>query len=251
MTQERPVTWAQAVQRADEVAALGHHPADSWDGRAIRGVLAVTLLGLAKRQERSVEEVDIGSVLWHLDQGPATVYELGGELGAASEDAEPGKAAVEWAWLVRRWPTAPALANSGGMPRGIGRGSPLPAVDVATGWACSAVQTALAAERPAGLTPRTRVRVVAGEDRGRSGEVVAPAWLMDDEHRTVLPGPPSGYEVVLTVSGQESEPGRLAMSTIGGEIQIEVPGPHGEHVIVRTDDLEPEEHEPATQPSSP
>lgn len=245
------MTWVQAVQRADEIAALGHHPADSWDGRAIRGVLSVTLAGLARRQDQSVANVGIGSVLWHLDQGPAIVYELGGELGLAAEDAEPQEAAAEWEWLVRRWPTAPTLANSGGMPRGIGRGSPLPAVDVVTGWACVAAQAALAAERPAGLTPRTRVRVIAGEDEGRSGEVVAPAWLMDDKRRTVLPGPPPGYEVVLAVPGQERGPRRVVMSTIEGEIRIEAPGPHGKRVIVRRDDLDPEEHEPAPQPSSP
>ncbi|MFI6688035.1 hypothetical protein [Streptomyces sp. NPDC050485] len=251
MTEKRPVAWAPAVQRADEIAEFGHHPADSWDGRAIRGVLAVTLAGLAERQESSAEDVEIGSVLWHLDRGPAMVYELGAELGLSAEDADPESAAVEWAWLVRRWLTAPALANSDGMPRGIGRGSPLPAVDVATGWACAAAQAALAAERPAGLAPRTRVRVIAGEEKGRSGEVVAPAWLMDDEHRTVLPGPPPGYEVALTMPGQESEPRRLVMSTIEGEIQIEAPGPHGEHVIVESDHLDPEDQEPAAEPCSP
>ncbi|MET7487721.1 hypothetical protein [Streptomyces sp. NPDC005538] len=247
MTGERLVAWGQAVERAGEIAAFGHHPADSWDGRAIRGVLTATLAGLAKRQGQSVAEVDIGSVLWHLDQGSAMVYELGDELGLAAEGAEPEEAAVEWAWLVRHWPTAPPLANSGGMPRGIGRGSPLPAVDVATGWACAATQAALAAERPAGLAPRTRVRVVAGEDRGRSGDVVASAWLMDDEHRTVLPGPPPGYEVVLTDPGQESggDPQRVVMPAIREESSIDALGPRGERVIIRRDDLDPDNHEPA------
>ncbi|MER7688222.1 hypothetical protein [Streptomyces sp. NPDC097610] len=235
------MAWAQAVQRADEIAALGHHPADSWDGRAIRGVLAVTLSGLAKRQERPVEEVDIGSVLWHLAQGPATVYELGDELRLAAEETR-----AEWAWLTRPWPKEPSLANSDGMPRGIGRGSPLPAVDVVTLWAGSAAQAALAAERPTGLAPRTRVKVIGGEDEGRNGEVVAPAWLMDDENRTVMQGPPPGYEVVLTIPGKV-EARRTVMSTVEGDIRIEAPGPHGERVIIRAEDLKPKEPFPAAQ----
>ncbi|MFI6281607.1 hypothetical protein [Streptomyces sp. NPDC050988] len=239
MTEERPVEWTQAVERADQIAALGHHPADTWDGRAIRGVLAVALACLGKRQGRPAAEVEIGSILWHLDQGPSTVYELGAEAGLGAEDAQPGEAASEWAWLIRRWPREPALANSGGMPRGIGRGSSLPAVDVVTGWASSLAQVALTAERPAGYTPRTPVRVVRGEDEGRCGEVVAAAWLMDDENRTVKPGPPPGYEVVLTIPGQEEGPRRVVMSTLEGEIRMEAPGPHGERVIVRTDDLVP------------
>lgn len=217
------VAWVQAVQRADEITAAGLHPADSWDGRAIRGVLAVALSGLAERQERSVEEVDIGSLLWHLAQGPAMVYALGDEVRSAS-----GETHAEWAWLTRPWPQEPPLANSDGLPRGIGRGSPLPAVDVVTRWAASAVQAALAATRPAGLAPHTRVRVVGGVDEGRNGEVVAPAWLMDDEKRTVVPGPPPGYEVALTVPGQ-------------------VKARHGGRVIIGAQDLEPEEPVPATQ----
>lgn len=247
MTEEQPERWSEAVRHADQIAALGHHSADSWDGRAIRGVLAVALAGLARRQGRSVGEVDIGSVLWHLEQGPTMVYELGNELGLAAEGAPTEDAAVEWAWLIRRWPKEPALANSGGMPRGIGRGSPLPAVDVVTLWADSAAQAALAAERPAGLAPRTRVHVVGGEDEGRNGEVVSPAWLMDDKHRTVMPGPPLGYEMVLAIPGQEFGPRRAVMSTLEGEIRIEAPGPNGEHVIIRTENLEPEEPVPTSQ----
>jgi hypothetical protein len=74
---------------------------------------------------------------------------------------------------------------------------------------------------------------------------------MDDEHRTVLPGPPPGYEVVLTMPGQESGPRRVVMSTIEGEIRVEAPGPHGGRVIVRREDLDPEEHIPSPQPSLP
>ncbi|GAA1293509.1 hypothetical protein GCM10009647_004090 [Streptomyces sanglieri] len=38
----------QSVERPDQIASLGHQLADSRDGRAIRGVLAVALAGLSK-----------------------------------------------------------------------------------------------------------------------------------------------------------------------------------------------------------
>lgn len=69
--------------------------------------------------------------------------------------------------------------------------------------------------------------------------MVAAAWLMDDEQRTVKPGPPPGYEVVLSVPGHGG-PRREARATLEGRIRIEAPGPHGEHVIIRADDVEPE-----------
>lgn len=232
--------WQQAVQRADQIAAHGLHLAEWWDGRAIRGVLAVTLAGLAARQGCSVADVEIGSLLWHLDQGPSAVYELGEELGLAAEDGQPGNPAAEWAWLTRRWPSKPPLANSDGMPRGIGRGSSQPAIDVCTLWACAAARDALIAERPPGLPPRTRVRVIGGEDEGRAGEVVGPAWLMDDEHRTVLPGPPHGYEVDLTVQERNDGAQPAAITTLDGDVWLAALGPQGERVIVRAGDLEPE-----------
>lgn len=237
----RPVEWGQSVERSDQIAASGLQSADTWDGRALRGVLAVTLGGLAKRQGLPPAEVDIGSVLWHLDQGPAMVRELADTLGLSAEDAQPTEAASVWAWLTRRWPKAPALANSDGMPRGIARGSSQPAVDVITHWAAGAAQDALAAERPAGLQRRTRVRVIGGEDEGREGEVVRPAWLMDDERRTVRPGPPPGYEVVLVVPGEDGGVRRVVVLSLDGEIRMESPGLHGEHVIIRADNLDPQD----------
>ncbi|MGW2229458.1 hypothetical protein [Streptomyces formicae] len=241
MTEEGPVEWAQSVERADQIAALGLQSADTWDGRAIRGVLAVTLAGLAKRQMLPTAEVDLGSVLWHLDQGPAMVRELADTFGLLGKDSQPKEAASVWAWLIRRWPNAPALANSDGMPRGIARGSSEPAVDVVTSWAAAAAQDALAAERPTGLLPRTRVRVVGGEDEGREGEVVRPAWLMDDAHRTVAPGPPPGYEVALMAPGEDGGARRVVVPTLDGEIRMESPGPHGERAIVWADDIDPQD----------
>ncbi|MFE2426919.1 hypothetical protein ACFXJ5_09220 [Streptomyces sp. NPDC059373] len=107
------VDWQQAMERADQIAARGHHPATSWDGRGIRGVLAVALAGVARRQDQPVAEVETGSVLWRLNQGPAMAYEL-----ASDEGTQLLEAASEWVWLIRRWPSEPALAKSGGMPRG-------------------------------------------------------------------------------------------------------------------------------------
>jgi hypothetical protein len=180
------VEWADSVQRADQIAALGHQPADTWDGRAIRGVLAVTLARLAERHGRPVAEVDTGSVLWHIGQGPVMVGELADELGLTSDSAQPTEAASKWAWLIYRWPNGPALANSGGMPRGIARGSSEPAVDVVAHWTGAAVQDALAAERPTGLLPLTRVRVVGGENegeiRGSAGRMSPPSACSNALH---------------------------------------------------------------------
>ncbi|MFJ2812167.1 hypothetical protein [Streptomyces sp. NPDC087294] len=235
------VDWPKAEQRADHIASFGLHPVDTWDGRAIHGVLAVAVAGLAARQRQPVAEVDTGSVLWHLDQGPSAVCELAAELGLASEDAQPARAASAWAWLTRPWPAQPPLANGDGMPRGIGRGSPKPAVEVVTLWACAATRDALAAERPTGLPSRTRVRVTGGEDEGCEGEVVCPAWLLDDKHRTVRPGPPHGYEVALDVPGAPSQARTRAVPTSDGGIVMTAAGPHGERVIVRAQDLSPQD----------
>ncbi|MFE2426925.1 hypothetical protein ACFXJ5_09250 [Streptomyces sp. NPDC059373] len=232
--------WQQAMERADQIAAHGFDPPDTWDGRAIRGVLTVTFAGLARRQGRAVPDVETGSVLWHLDQGgPALVYELGEELDLNAEDAQPVNAASQWAWLTRSWPGEPGLTNSDGMPRGIGRGAPLPAVDVCTLWAAAAARDALIAERPAGLAPRTRVRVTGGDATGRTGEVIAPAWLRNDELRTIKPGPPHGYQVALTAAEQHDETRHIALAARDGEVSIDVPGPPGEVVIIHATDLAP------------
>ncbi|MEU1307762.1 hypothetical protein ABZ419_02535 [Streptomyces cinnamoneus] len=236
--------WQQAVKRADQItrnAVNGSlYPANSWDGRAIRGVLAVVLAGLAERQGCAVADVETGSILWHLDQGPALVYELGKELGLGSESAEPAAAAEEWAWLIRRWPSSalPPRANSDGMTRGIGRGSSEPAVEVCTMWALSVVRDALLAERPAKFPTGTSVRVTGGEDEGRTGTVAGPAWLMDHENRTVDPGGPHGYEVRLSVPGEPEGPQTTEVleGPLAGLV-LRTPGPSGERVIVRADDL--------------
>ncbi|MGK5628581.1 hypothetical protein [Streptomyces sp. URMC 123] len=194
--------WQQAAERAHDIVTGSRqgflYPVGSWDGRAIRGVLSVVLAGLAARQRCVVAEVATGSVLWHVAQGPEAVYALGRELGLDTDTGRPeALAREEWAWLTRRWPAAPPLANSDGLPRGIGRGSELPAVDICTLRAFFPVRDALAAERPPGLPPQAQVLVTAGAYEGRAGIVDAPTWLMDDERQTAEPGPPQGYEVLL------------------------------------------------------
>jgi hypothetical protein len=185
-----------------------------------------------------VDEVETGSLLWHLDQGPSMVYELGAAAGLGTEAPLPEAAACEWAWLNRTWPADFfGGGNSGGLPRGIGRGSPLPAVEVVTGWAAHAVQEALVAERPKGYCDGTPVRVVSGAYGGRLGKVVAVAWLMDDERCTVVPGPPPGYEVELTVPGWNAEPWVAVIPTLDGEAVAAAPGPRGARVIIPTHDL--------------
>lgn len=231
--------WGPAAERADGIAtSWERHTARTWDGRAIRGVLAVVLAGLAVRQRRHVGEVKIGSLLWHLDQGPSMVYELGAAAGLGTEAPLPEAAAEEWAWLNRRWsPDFFGGDNSGGLPRGIGRGSPLPAVEVVTGWAADAAQKALVAERPRGYCEGMPVQVVSGAYEGRLGKVVAVAWRMDDEHRTVFPGPPPGYEVELTAPGRKPQPWLVVIPTLDGEVVAAAPGPRGARVIIPAHDL--------------
>jgi hypothetical protein len=226
------VQWQQAVERAYQLARVSEHglvyPADSWDDRAVCGVLTVVLAALAERQDCAAADVPVGSVLWHLEQGPGMVYELGQELGLEGEGAGE-RAAGEWAWLTRRWPKRPPLANSDGMPRGIGRGSELPAVGVCTMWAAAAASQALTVERPAGYQRGARVLVTAGECAGCTGTVTTPIWLLDDEECTVPPGPPHGYEVRLTPPG-----------ATGGASTAVLEGRLGEGIVVRASGLQPE-----------
>ncbi|MFI0742718.1 hypothetical protein ACH4PU_32250 [Streptomyces sp. NPDC021100] len=212
--------WQQAVERAYHIASVSErslvYPANNWDDRAVCGVLTVVVAALAERHDVDVVDVPLGSVLWHLEQGPDMVYELGQELGLDVEGADE-PAAGEWAWLTRRWPAQPPLANSGGVPRGIGRGSELPAVEVCTRWAASAAIEALTAERPAGYRRGTRVLVTGGDFEGRTGTAMGAIWLLDDALRTVPPGPPHGYEVRLDAPGSPGGPPTVALEGELGE----------------------------------
>ncbi|MFF7986950.1 hypothetical protein ACFZDK_49090 [Streptomyces sp. NPDC007901] len=132
--------WRTAVARAATITEPTLHLAGTWDERAVRGVLAVAVAGIAERDDRPVDLVGADDLVELLEQGPQAVHALGQVLGLADPGA-PGEAAAEWAWLTRRWPTTSPTANSGGLARGIGRMSELPAVDVCTQWALEAVYT--------------------------------------------------------------------------------------------------------------
>ncbi|MET9078612.1 hypothetical protein ABZX95_42300 [Streptomyces sp. NPDC004232] len=141
--------WQTAVTRAATLTtSAGHLPA-TWDERAVRGVLAVAIAGIVQRKDRSVDQVGADELLELLDQGPQAVYESGRRLGLDTEDA-PEDARAEWVWLTRPWPTEPPTANGGGLPSGIGRHSPLPAIDVCTAWAARTAHGTLTAEGAAG-----------------------------------------------------------------------------------------------------
>ncbi|MFB6791744.1 hypothetical protein ACFCWT_34330 [Streptomyces olivaceus] len=133
--------WQAAIARAVSLAQAAGHPAATWDERAVRGVLAVAIAAVAHREDRAADQVGIAEVLALLAQGPPAVYEAGRRLGLDTTDT-PGDARAEWAWLTRPWPTEPPVANGGGLPRGIGRRSPLPAVDACTVWAAQAAASA-------------------------------------------------------------------------------------------------------------
>ncbi|MGW3954029.1 hypothetical protein ACWEKM_24615 [Streptomyces sp. NPDC004752] len=136
-------------QTAATLTTSAGHPAATWDERAVRGVLAVAIAGIAQRKDRSVDQVGADELLELLDQGPQAVYETGRRLGLDTADA-PEDARAEWAWLTRPWPIDPSAANGGGLPRGIGRRSPLPAIDVCTAWAARAAHDTATAKRAAG-----------------------------------------------------------------------------------------------------
>ena len=140
------------------------------------------------------KDVDIGSVLWHLDQRPAMVYELGGELGLAAEGAEPEEAAVEWAWLIRRWPTAPPLANSGrsgeeGRPgladgRRTPHGAARSAARIRGGSHCSGAGERARASASGDADHRGEIRI---EALGPHGEhvIVRADGLVPEEHEPI------------------------------------------------------------------
>lgn len=219
-------------------ASVGGHVGRTGDSRGPRGDARGSGRVWPLRRSTSAASCDTST------KAPQRCTNSQTSWGLTAEGAQPTEVTSEWAWLIRRWPKAPALANSDGMPRGIARGSSEPGVDVVTHSAGSAAQGALVAERPTGLLSRTRVQVVGGENAGREGEVARPAWLMDDEHRTVMPGPPPGYEVVLMVPGEECGGWWCPPSTASSEWRP--PGPHGEHVIARADGLDPQDAQPHT-----
>lgn len=141
--------WQAAVTRAASFTRSAGHLTATWDERAVRGVLAVALAGIADQADRAVDQVGADELFEILRQGPKAVYETGRRLGLDSAGAT-ADAGAEWAWLTRAWPTEPPAANGDGQPRGIGQRSPLPAIDVCTLWAARAVLDTVTAERAVG-----------------------------------------------------------------------------------------------------
>ncbi|MFF4607915.1 hypothetical protein ACFY12_34905 [Streptomyces sp. NPDC001339] len=155
-------------------------------------------------------DADLGHVMWHLDQGPAHVRELAADVVgpqlAAATDIDPLSVETDrphiatWVWLTRTWPPG----GPWGMPRGVARGLPDPAVDLLTEWALRAAKTELDRVRGA-LNRGALMRITAGQHDGQLAVVLASAWRFDDEKKTVVDGPPPGYEVQLLGPESESE----------------------------------------------
>ncbi|MER5780258.1 hypothetical protein ABT104_00805 [Streptomyces mobaraensis] len=216
--------WERACARGSEVAAsyLGKpdDPRGTWEWTAVTGILAMTLAALGKSAQGGVGAVSLGTLLWHLQQGPehlrALVVPLVGDRLAAGTDiaSETAEAAddpvvTRWLWLTRTWPEA-AYADErpapGSAPRWEGlqrvyrRERPEPAVDIGTDWALMAANAALTSQR-GGIAPGTRVRTIGGEEDGGSATVILSAWELDDEARDVNPGQPPFYLVRLGATG--------------------------------------------------
>lgn len=200
-----------ALRRAEELVLAAHlenaRGRWSWEGTAMRDLVALALYATGLRDRTPADETPLGRVLVPLfDQADfeqlvrAELTAAGHRLGAA-DSAEPADPAdpvsVRWAWLHRRWdPDAPIGQRWDGLPRGVARGLPDPAIEICLSWAGGVVDRALAAERGA-LDRRTRVRIISGEFAGQSGTVETPAWLLTPAGDAVEPGPPAGYMVRL------------------------------------------------------
>ncbi|MGW1194457.1 hypothetical protein ACWD4B_01160 [Streptomyces sp. NPDC002536] len=216
--------WERACERASDVAAsyLGEpdDPRGTWEWTAVTGILSMAFAALGKGIQGGVGVVGLGTLLWHLQQGPghlrALVVPLVGDRLAAGTDSAPDAAGAvddpvvaRWLWLTRTWPEAahaherPAPGSAplwDGLPRVYRREHPEPAVEIGADWALMAANTALARQR-GGLAPQTRVRIVGGEEDGGSATVILPAWELDDEARDVNSGPPASYLVRLGATG--------------------------------------------------
>lgn len=226
--------WEDATRRATAVVDRerpGGMKEDSWDGVAIRDIIAMVLYALHTRHKTPATEVPWSRVLWWLwddEHVIALVEDTLPDAGRAlttpdSELTDPVLA--RWRWLNRTWdPQAPrnvppppweALLQRGrdaadralpeprwdGMSRGIAAALPDPALEVCTHWAAGAVTDAFSAEQ-GGLAVHQRVRVHAGAFAGQGGYVRDIGWAFDDTAQQVTG--PAGYVVDLdNVPGTE------------------------------------------------
>lgn len=222
-------TWDAAVRRATDVTAahtVGGMDENCWDDVAIRGILAITLYALHRRDGHPVEAVSWQRVLWQLRDDQRVMELATSVLPGAGHDlartAAPGDPVADcWMWLTRTWnPHAPRIPVAekrravpavavpsdlaelpqstelrwGGMTRGIGAGLPDPALEVCTDWAADVVQRAITADSY-GHHRHDRVAVIAGAHAGRRGYVVESGWHFDDATETVQG--PAGYVLDL------------------------------------------------------
>lgn len=208
--------WELAVSKASHLASAVLVAADdrNWEFVGTRGVLAVALAALGRQHAGGVEEVSLGSLLWHLSRLDGGVRELAvpllGEKLAMATDVAPSDVddghdpiVATWLWLSRTWPAEPNQpAGTGrwdGMTRSVARGSAEPAVVVCLQLATEAICHALEEKLLRRLPRGRRVQAVGGEFDGWEGTVTAPAWELDDESRDLAKAAlPHGYEVQLT-----------------------------------------------------
>jgi hypothetical protein len=177
---------------------------DSWDSVAVRGLIAIAVLGAARRAGTDPDDVPLGVVLAGLFSTERLTalaqHAIPGDV-AASVAHHNGSAAEMWAWLNRRW-SPDAGGRWDGMPRGIAPGLPDPAVDIRLRWAVSAVAKQVEADRNA-LPREQAVVITAGPHAERPGTIESAAWRVTDTDDNLLPGPPQAYLVtIITVDGK-------------------------------------------------
>ncbi|MFF4520472.1 KOW domain-containing RNA-binding protein [Streptomyces bluensis] len=196
-----------------------------WDDVATRDSIAFALYSLHLRDERPVDEVDWGSVMWHLrdDQRLITLVEgaVPGARRALVTDSEELVTPLDrWKWLNRTWDPGGILQSStlssdarvaveriqgegrpadarsrwDGLSRRRGSWLPDPAIEVCVSWAANVVGARIAAENH-GYAVHQRVRVTDGPSKGRRGYVKELGWAVDDAAQTVRG--PAGYVVDL------------------------------------------------------
>lgn len=199
------LSYDAALRRSEELVVAAHPdntPSNwSWEGTAMRDLVAFALYALGLRDHIGVAEVPLGRVVVPLFGRDAFEDLVRTELTAAGHQLDRAGSAdplsIRWAWLQRSWdPEAPIGQRWDGLPRGIARGLPDPAIVVCLSWAGGVVDRALASERGA-LHRRARVRVTRGAFAGQTGTVETPAWLITTDGDAVEPGPPGGYMVCL------------------------------------------------------
>ncbi|WP_125808934.1 hypothetical protein [Actinoplanes sp. ATCC 53533] len=170
---------------------------------AVRGLIAVAVLGAAHRAGTDPDEVPLSVVLAGLlsiERLTALAKHATGD-SPASVARHDGSAAEMWAWLNRRWSTD-AEGRWDGLPRGIARGLPDPAIDVCLQWAASAVAKQVEEDRDA-LQRRQRVVITAGPHTDRPGTIESAAWRVTGTEDDLLPGPPEAYLVtIITPEGK-------------------------------------------------